>query len=143
MSRETPDSGQPVVRRTLAALLEAFGAILPPEAVLVLPYGPGTSPRQREAAILAHQATHQAGAIVMPGRPDTAAYRLACPPGAVCGWVKGRVRFPGHATGAPFPTVVVYHGPDPRAFVRAFAPWGDCSRHVTRADLTPRKDTPR
>lgn len=131
----------PPVARTLSALLEALRAILPPAAVLVLPYGPGTSPRQREAAILTHDAAHDARAIVMPGRPDTLAYRLAFSPGAVCGIVRGRLHFPGPATGAPFPTVVVYRGPDPYAFVRAFAPWGNCYRHITRADLSPRKDT--
>jgi hypothetical protein len=46
---------------------------------------------------------------------------------AVCFW-KGRLRFVGAASSAPFPSALVYHGPRPWAFEAAFADAGKVVR---------------
>lgn len=55
-------------------------------------------------------------------------YRLAWDTArAVCFW-KGRLRFVGAASSAPFPSAIVYHGPRPFRFEEAFHDAG----HVVR-----------
>lgn len=40
-------------------------------------------------------------------------------------YVRGRLKFKNHTSGAPFPSVVVYLGSGHRSFIKAFAPLGD------------------
>lgn len=40
-------------------------------------------------------------------------------------YIRGRLKFKGHISGAPFPSVVVFLGTGHRSFVKAFAPLGD------------------
>lgn len=61
--------------------------------------------------------------ILVPARWDTAWWRRLSP-STVC-FIRGRVRFGGHPTGAPFPSAVLYHGHRQDEFGRAFVRFGD------------------
>ena len=61
---------------------------------------------------------------LVPGRIDTAWYRLLAERGkATACHVAGRLRF-SEADPAPFPSVAIYLGDDPTAFIAAFRPLG-------------------
>jgi hypothetical protein len=66
-----------------------------------------------------------AAVALIAARTDTAAWHtLIAHAAAVC-FLRGRLRFVGAASGAPFPSALVYLGSDPRAFVETTAPLGD------------------
>lgn len=62
---------------------------------------------------------------LVAARPDSRWFYLLCwdTAQAVCFW-KGRLRFVGAPSSAPFPSALVYHGPRPWAFEAAFADAG-------------------
>jgi len=80
-------------------------------------------------------AEYEAGRVtaaiaLLPARPDTRWWqRLAgCP---IC-FVRGRLRFSGQGTGAPFPSAVAALGCELGAFASAFGELGDVWRRVPR-----------
>ena len=59
---------------------------------------------------------------LLPARTDTAWFR-GIAPFTIC-FLHGRLRFSGTDTGAPFPSMAVYLGPNPKRFADAFADAG-------------------
>ena len=75
-------------------------------------------------ALRAHyRARHVSEAIaLLPARTDTAWWRLT-QDYPVC-FLHGRLHFSGHATSAPFPSALVYLGPDARTFAEVLSDIG-------------------
>jgi hypothetical protein len=60
---------------------------------------------------------------LLPARTDTGWFQLVAQY-PIC-FVRGRLRFSGAEHAAPFPSMLVYVGPDPENFARVFADIGD------------------
>lgn len=59
---------------------------------------------------------------LLPARTDTTWWHELAPP-VVC-FIRGRLRFSGYESAAPFPSAAAYFGPHPRRFEDWFAPLG-------------------
>lgn len=59
---------------------------------------------------------------LLPARTDTTWWHELAPP-VVC-FIRGRLRFSGYESAAPFPSAAAYFGPNPERFEEAFGPLG-------------------
>jgi DNA N-6-adenine-methyltransferase (Dam) len=64
-------------------------------------------------------------ALLIPARTDTTWFQPIWDLSAIC-FLRGRLRFGGRNSSAPFPSVVGYHGPYVSRFVREFSQIGHC-----------------
>jgi site-specific DNA-methyltransferase (adenine-specific) len=102
------------------------------------PYGRKIGPWVRKLDAQ-YRADHTTAAIgLLPARVDTKWWKhLAAY--TVCFW-SGRVKFSGSKDAAPFPTAIVYLGPDDAHFIEVFGQHGLIYRPVT---VTPSKPVQR
>lgn len=70
-----------------------------------------------------------AGLALLPARTDTRWFNQLF--GAELCFIRGRLTFGAAQHPAPFPSVLVYYGPDPGRFRVACRVWGPCYRQVT------------
>ena len=76
--------------------------------------------------------------LLVPARTDTRWFQPLLSH-TVC-FVRGRLHFSGSDTGAPFPSALVYIGPRPDVFTRAFADLGPITqRRLARPDAPGRE----
>lgn len=88
---------------------------------------PPYSDIKRWAPYIAHQGVGQNVEIIalLPARPDTRWWQKnVTTADAICFW-SGRLKFKGAPASAPFPSAVVYWGPNVKTFRRVFAAYGD------------------
>jgi hypothetical protein len=101
------------------------------------PYGRDIG-RWVEKLVSSYEQGHVAEAIaLLPARTDTTWFAvLASYP--VC-FVRGRVRFVGASSGAPFPSAVVYLGRNPLRFYDVFCDLGQIRPPAYHSGRTPRQ----